>query len=92
MPDALAVTTSHHHHHHHHGEDGSRPERPLYPRNRVSFKNLVLNVPVTRGQNSTVAIVLSYMSDGCVPALIIHYLRSGKSKQAGLYRCKQVDR
>ena len=24
----------HHHHHHHHGEDGSRPQRPLYPRNK----------------------------------------------------------
>ena len=22
------------HHHHHHGEDGSRPQRPLYPRNK----------------------------------------------------------
>jgi len=29
----------HHHHHHHHGEDGSRPERPLYPRNRRKITN-----------------------------------------------------
>jgi len=27
------------HHHHHHGEDGSRPERPLYPRNRRKITN-----------------------------------------------------
>jgi len=27
------------HHHHHHGEDRSRPERPLYPRNRRKITN-----------------------------------------------------
>jgi len=27
------------HHHHHHGEDGSRPERTLYPRNRRKITN-----------------------------------------------------
>ena len=39
----------HHHHHHHHGEDGSRPERPLYPRNRRKITN-------TRYKQDTCAI------------------------------------
>jgi len=37
----MSFTSHHHHHyhHHHHGEDGSRPERPLYPRNKCKITN-----------------------------------------------------
>ena len=42
-PPVSVVTIRHrtvnYHHHYHHGEDGSRSERPLYPRNRRKITN-----------------------------------------------------